>query len=160
MPVGRGIRVWIPGSRWIGGQWGLLRSDLPNSVGFGLEGTLAEPLTVRGVRIPAGSRVVVDSDSDDLTFHPSAPIDVRGLSVPVGASLTFPGRVLGFPGLMVTALFLVILPLVWIRARREANRFRVCALNEPAVIGAHHLPPRSSWVLEPDGRLTLEFQLP
>jgi hypothetical protein len=101
--------LWVPGVRIIGGR--RVRC-VPGSVRNGEKGTLAEPLKIRGVVLPAGTRIVVDScDTDAIGAELRQVCTIYGLDLPAGTSLSFRSRHVGFAGLNPGLLGLLV-PLV------------------------------------------------
>ena len=92
-------------------------------------GALAEATTIRGVAIPAGSRIDVDIDFHDLTVTLGDVATVRGVILPAGTTIRFQGRVWGFAGLAIPWWFVPLLPLM-------------CVL--------HRLRSRDIWVMRDD----------
>ena len=110
------MKIYVPGTRIIGGT--RVRCE-PGTVAEwpAVSGVIAEPLVVRKVRIPVGSKVAVDCDSDDVY-----------VTLPDGMRLRFAGRVLGFPGLKVPLWFLpFFLAIAWYRMRRHDGDVEVLA---------------------------------
>jgi hypothetical protein len=118
------VRAYLPGTRLVGGRFVRLRTDLPLDASDPW-GTLADPTKIRGVFIPAGSRIACNIDSDDIEVVLAARTRVRGIDVPKGSTLEFPGRVTGFPGLRLTPLLLLAMPVLWLRNRLQARNVTV-----------------------------------
>jgi hypothetical protein len=83
-------RIRIPGAGFWGSRRFWIRTDTASAADTRTN-TLAMDEKIRGVPIPAGSVVWVDAESNDIhvTLHSSTT--VRGVAVPIGSELTFPG---------------------------------------------------------------------
>lgn len=116
----RRTRVTIPGSRILGWRSAWLRTDAPHDLADPF-GTLAESVRIRDVVVPAGSVIAVNPDFHDINVHLAQTTIVRGIVLPARTTLTFRGRMVGFPGLRLTVLLALAMPWLWWQKRRYAR---------------------------------------
>jgi hypothetical protein len=147
-------RVWIPGTRLLGGCSVWLRTDAPHDLDEPW-GTLAEPARLRDVDVPAGSTIGVDVDFDDITITLSEATTVRGNALPPGTTLKLRGRVVGFPGLALTFLLLFLMPWFWWSRRRYARVIEVI-VNQNIDISGRGLRAGARFAIRADGTITTD----
>jgi hypothetical protein len=147
-------RVRIRGSRILGWRSVWLRTDLRHDL-WEPWGTLAEPARLRDIDVPAGSTIGVDPDFDDITIELGASATVRGNTLPAGTTLKLRGRVVGFPGLSLTFLLLLLMPWLWWSRRRHARVIDV-TLSRDLEISGRKLKAGSRFAIRADGSVTTD----
>ena len=93
----------------------------------------------------------MDLDFADIEVTLSAAATVYGVGVPTGTKLTFPNRMVEFPGLTLTPRLLLALPWLWWNQRRQA-RVIEAVIDRDASIAGRQLAAGSRIEIHPDGR--------
>jgi hypothetical protein len=113
--------------------------------------TLAEDQTIRGLAVPAGSKVSVHCDFGIVTVVLARPCEVAGVACPAGSRLTYP-TMIGFPKGYIGILITAVLHGAHLLGLYRLTDFDVDVAGDTVVQGVH-VPARSLITLTREGRL-------